>query len=918
MNLIPHIVVVEDNIEDYEIIVYELKKGNFTFEPVRVENEKEFISHLANVKADVVLSDYNLPKFSGMRALELTRQYSPLTPFILVSGAVGEEAAVEMLKAGCVDYVMKEKLTRLPSAVLRALHEADLEREQKITVDALKESELRFRRLADNSPSLIWMSDVNNERTYVNKGWLEFTGRAIEEALGSQWINFVHPNDSESLLRTLDASKLQRSQFEIEYRLQRKDGIYRWMLDRGTPNILPNGQCFGYIGSCLDITDRKMVEQSLRQTTELLDTFFTQSLDGCYFFMFKEPVEWNDSVNKKQLLATIFETGMISRANYAFAKQYTMPYNSAIGMTLRQFFSAQVEKGFQLIQKLFDSYALQYSTTIVKPGGEEIVVEGNAVCLYDETKKITGFFGIQRDVTESAKEREELERHKERFKKFFEDDLNGAYITKPDGTLVLCNDAFVKIFKFSSREEAMQNNVKTLYINLEDRSALWNTVHKEQKAELCKVLMKKKDGEEFTASLTAIGNFSPSGELLEIVGYLTDETRSEEMEGQMMQAQKLESIGTLASGVAHDFNNILNNIYGFSQQLLKYHTDSARVLRYAETISKSAQRGTDIASKLLSFARQRKVEAALVNVEEVIGEVAQMCRETFLHTVGVNVAVEQGLWKVHGDRSGIYQMLLNLSVNAKDAIMEKNTPESSGTLHIFAKNTLITNNSLHWFRNTPPTHSVEICMKDSGAGIDNEIIGKIFDPFFTTKKDGVQKGTGLGLTVVYNIVKSHHGAIDIKSHPGTGTEFRVFLPAVEYSQTPSSAGSAEQYRSRFKELILVVDDEEIMQELARELLEENGYRVITASNGLEAVSLYEQMKDDIALVVLDLVMPELDGGQTYIRLKKINPKIKTFFCSGYVTDGLITTLLGEENLRSLQKPFRAEQFVKFVYDTLYN
>ena len=917
MNLNAHIVVVEDCVDDYQIIRHELEKGNFSFDVVRIDNEKEFIAHLSNSKADVVLSDFCLPQFSARRALELTRRLSPATPFILVSGAVGEEAAVEMLKAGCVDYVMKDKLARLPSAVQRAIREADLEREKHATYDTLKENVLRFRRLADNSPSLIWMSNVKNECTFVSRGWLEFTGSVLEDVLGDRWTKYIHPDDTEYVLKTLNEAKQEHRQFEIEYRMRRCDGTYRWMIDRGTPNFLTDEQYFGYIGSCLDITDRKQMEQSLRQTTELLDTFFSQSLDGCYFFLLKEPVEWKEETDKKQVLAEIFETGIVSRANNSFAEQYKIPGERVNGMTPAQFFGNQFEKGCQLLLNLFNSGAAQYSTTVMRSDSTEIVVEGNAVCLYDERRKIAGFFGIQRDVTQSAKEREELERNKDRFKKFFEDDLNGDFITKPDGTLLLCNEAFVKIFKFSSREEAMRTNVKTLYVNLEDRSTMWNIVHKENKIETYKVLLRKIDGTEFKASLTAIGNFSRSGELLEIVGYLTDDSRREEMEIQMMQAQKLESIGTLAGGVAHDFNNILNNIYGFSQQLVKYHTDSARVLRYAETISKSAQRGTDIASKLLSFARRHKTEAAIVAVEDVVAEVAQMCRDTFMHTVHVHTDVEPGLWKVHGDKSGLYQMLLNLSVNSKDAILERKDSGTAGTLHLSAKNTLITNNNLHWFRNTPPTHAVEICIKDNGIGIGEGTLTKIFDPFFTTKKDGAQKGTGLGLTVVYNIVKNHHGAIDVQSQPGAGTQFHVYLPAVEYSQAILAKNNLAQYRSRFKELVLVVDDEEVMQQLARELLEESGYRVITAANGLEAISLYEQMKDDISLVVLDLVMPELDGGQTYIRLKKIDPKIKVFFCSGYVTEDLITTLLEEEELRSLQKPFRAEQFIKFVHDTLY-
>ncbi|NUN70911.1 MAG: response regulator [Bacteroidetes bacterium] len=233
-----------------------------------------------------------------------------------------------------------------------------------------------------------------------------------------------------------------------------------------------------------------------------------------------------------------------------------------------------------------------------------------------------------------------------------------------------------------------------------------------------------------------------------------------------------------------------------------------------------------------------------------------------------------------------------------------------------AVNRRTVNPDLHWFRNSPPSQCVEIIVRDNGPGIAPQYIDKIFDPFFSTKKMSDKKGSGLGLTVVYNIVKNHHGAILVKSDEGKGTAFHIFLPAVEYSSEPATGDAVAQYRARNNELVLLVDDDEGMQILGKELLEDNGYRVLVASGGMQAIELLEQHKEEVALVILDLVMPVLDGGQTYLRMKKVKPDLKAFFCSGFVTDSLISNLLAEEHLTAIQKPFKSEQFLKFVHTTL--
>ncbi|MBW7888216.1 MAG: response regulator [Bacteroidetes bacterium] len=909
------ILLVEDNEDDSALILRELKKEKISFELEQVDTEKDFLEKISARHYDIILSDFNLPQFSGAQALELLKREKPEIPFLLVSGAVGEETAVEMLKAGCVDFIMKNNLSRLPSAVLRAIREAQSQKEKAEALGALRESELRFRRIADNSPSLIWMTNEQNECVYVNKLWLHITGMTEDKVLGAGWEKAVFPDDLVLWKKEMQRAVEKRKPYDAEYRLMHADGSIRWVLERGTPNILADNEFVGYIGSCIDITERKKMQHMVRQTTELLDTFFQQSLDGCYFIMLKEPMDWFLQRDKKRAVDEILRTGTVTMVNNAVTHQYKSQNSRIIGTYLQSFFRCDNREELDnFLSNLFSGGATGYSLTVTIKNNLKIIVEGNAVCLYDEQGKITGFFGIQRDITTRMKEQGELEKNKERFLKFFGEDIKGDFIITPEGTLELCNDSFLSILRYAHRDELQGMNFKKFFLHESEFPAFIEKIKRQKKMETFEVQFQKKDGKEFTAGITAAGYFSSSGEMIEIIGSLQDESQREEIENHMVQAQKLESIGTLASGVAHDFNNVLNNIFGFSQQLMKYYKDTARVLRYAETISRSAERGMDLSMQLLSFARQRKVEFATVDLKSIVNEVVTMCRNTFMQTVNISTVIDDDLWKINGDQGAVYQLLLNMCMNSRDAIVErfKNVP---GQLTVEVRNMLVTNDAMQWFGDTP-THSVEIILRDNGCGMPPEVRERIFDPFFTTKTDIKNRGSGLGMTVVYNVIKSHKGAITVNTKPENGTEFRIYFPAVDYSVKELPAESENKYHSRRNELVLLVDDETAMRELGKELLEEAGYRVKLASSGPEAVEIFKAEADKIDLVVLDIVMPDMDGGQTFLELKKIKNKFPVFFCSGYVSEDLITSLLQEENLKALQKPFRAEQFLQFVYETL--
>ena len=369
----------------------------------------------------------------------------------------------------------------------------------------------------------------------------------------------------------------------------------------------------------------------------------------------------------------------------------------------------------------------------------------------------------------------------------------------------------------------------------------------------------------------------------------------------------------MAGGIAHDFNNILNNVIGFVMQIKKHAGEPEKVLKYSQTIEKSATRGAELSSQLLSFARKAKRESVTVDAAQVVEEVFSICTETFPGSVTVNRHIDADLYALQGDHGELYQVLLNLCVNARDAVLSRGT-DASGTVTIGAYNGQVGEGVSAQMLATQTDRIVELRVSDDGTGIPGPIRERIFDPFFTTKERG--RGTGLGLSVVYNIVRNHRGTILVDSEEGKGTTFHIYFPAAP-AAAPAPASRQLQAPSKGKqETILVVDDEESMQDLGRELLEEHGYKVLIASNGPEAIEIYRSQPQIVKRVILDLVMPGMDGGQTYLELKKCNPNVKAVFCTGYMPDAVISALLEEEHLHAIQKPFNPDQFVQLVRDVL--
>jgi len=475
-----------------------------------------------------------------------------------------------------------------------------------------------------------------------------------------------------------------------------------------------------------------------------------------------------------------------------------------------------------------------------------------------------------------------------------------------DGTMIEVNQGYTDLSGYSREELLGKSTIGLgLWVDPAQRERLVEELQRNGQVTNLEMSFRTKQGET-RSGLASARPIEIDGErcMLTVVRDITDRLL---LELQLTQAQKMEGIGTLASSIAHDFNNILNNILGFTMQLRKHAADIAKVERYSQTIEKSAVRGAELSAQLLSFARKARRETAPVDLAELVEEMAALCVETFPPAIAVRKIVATGLPRVLGDRSELYQVLLNLCVNARDA-MSGPGPDGGHVLTIEAVMGSASGTVSPALLPERGERSIELRVTDTGSGIPKEIRERIFEPFFTTKERG--KGTGLGLSVAYNVVRNHRGTILVESEEGRGSAFRVFLPPV-----PGEGGNGRA-RKKNSEGVLIVDDEVVMLDLGRELLEEQGYTVFTAPNGQEALEIYRANREKIDIVVLDLVMPGMDGGQLYLELKRLNPQVKAFFCTGYMSDRVITDLLAEEDLKAIQKPVRPDVLIKTIREIL--
>ena len=547
-----------------------------------------------------------------------------------------------------------------------------------------------------------------------------------------------------------------------------------------------------------------------------------------------------------------------------------------------------------------------FETQGVNEDGTRRDVRIRAFPTWGQDGEAMGFIEVVEDITERKRTEESLRESEQQYRTLFEDSIDGVYSVLRDGTITDANPAFCRLFGYTT-EEIIGKDISELHLHPVDLQRFRKEVEKSGFVKDYEIKFQKRDGTEIDCLVSSSVHFGKHGNINGYRGIIRDLTARKALHRQLLQAQKMESLGTMAGGIAHDFNNLLTIILGYSDLLLESKTEVDPDYEDLRKIMATAEKGADLVRGILTFSRKVESQRRPVDLNSEVKQCRNLLERTIPKMIAIDMHLADDLKRIHADSAQIEQVLLNLAVNAQHAM------EEGGTLTLETKNVTLDEDYCRIHLDAEPGQYVVLSVSDTGYGMEKEVLEHIFEPFYTTKETG--KGTGLGLAMVYGIIRGHEGRISCYSEPGHGTTFKMYFPAIE-KETELIKAAREEPIKGGAETILLVDDEEFVRELGKRILSASGYRVLTAENGQKALEVYRGQKDGISLVILDLVMPKMGGKECLEELLKIDPAARVLVASGFSPNGGTKDSAEAGAKGFVEKPFRVAQLLQMVRNTL--
>jgi PAS domain S-box-containing protein len=834
---------------------------------------KNALEYLAKNDFDLVILDMFMPDVDGSHVMDHINRQSPDTLIIVMTGHASVESAVTALKGGAYDYLTKPfEHERLLKKVQNALDHKALKNDRKGAEEALELERRQLLSIFDGIDHPVYVSDPDTyEVLYSNLTLKEKFGDVIGQKCYRAFQSMESPCPFCTNEHIFGENAGQPYIWEFQNKINHRwyhciDRAIRWTDGRLVRHEV-----------AIDITQRRQAEEALQRN----EARYRELVQNANSIIFRRDTQ-----------------GKITFFNEFAQDFFGYTEDEIVGRNVIGTIVPEIDSAGRNLAAMIQDIGIhpeRYATNEnenMRRNGERVWIAWTNKAVRDKDGNILEILSVGNDITQRKQAEEATQQSEQRFREMAA--LLPTIICEMDTDLRVTYMNEVGLEKLGYSQDDFDAGIHGMdLIHPGDREKAANGLDKTIQGEgigTAEYRLLRKDGPEMPALLNSAVMYKDRTR----IGFrttATDITEQKKLERQLRQAQKMEGIGTLAGGIAHDFNNLLMGIQGHVSLMLMdmdpTHPDYERL----KNIEKRVQSGARLTSHLLGYARKGKYEVKPVPLNKLVEETS----DTFGRTkkeIRIQRELAEDLCAVEADPGQIEQVLLNLFVNAADAM--------PGGGDLILKTMNVTHEDMKGKLYDPkPGNYAMLAVTDTGIGMDKETIERIFDPFFTTKEMG--RGTGLGLASAYGILKAHGGYIDVDSQKGQGTTFNIYLPASEKRIQEAVRGTDQIIRG--SETVLLVDDEEAIRQVGQELLETMGYRVLLANDGKEAVELYQKNRNNIDMVLLDMVMPNMGGGEAYDRMKEINPDIKVLLSSGYSIEGEATQILERGCNGFIQKPF---------------
>jgi two-component system, cell cycle sensor histidine kinase and response regulator CckA len=743
-----------------------------------------------------------------------------------------------------------------------------------ITARRMAEEELmRLAAIVESSRDAIFSKDLSGRISSWNKGAQLIYGFSKEEIVGKDITILTPPGYEDETRKIIEKLKCGQPIENFETIRRAKSGKLINVSLTISPVFDSEKTIVGGSIAARDITAQKNVEEALRKANET--SIYASPIAIVAADTDRRITMWNPAA---EALFGWTEEEVIGKANPTIPRE---EFIDASHMH-RELLGGQIVTGREARRQ--------------KRDGTRLTVNLSAAPIRDANRRVKGIIGFFVDITSQRQAQEALRQAEEKYRNIFENAVEGIYQTTPDGKYISANPALARMMGFDSPAELIAGITDIRmqeYVNPGARDEFAKAMKENGSVQKFEFEAYRKDGKKIWVSENARAVLTEQGNIHHFEGTMQEITQHRELEQQLRQMQKIEAIGRLAGGVAHDFNNILMAISSYSELLARKLADDA-LRRYLDEIVKATDRGSSLTQSLLTFSRKQISSLQVLDLSTLIREQLKMLKRLIPENIELKFLPGADVACVKADSSQLEQVIMNLVINARDAMPD------GGRLVLETRNSHLNDRATASQKDSGDTQYVLITVSDNGCGMDAETRSHIFEPFFTTKEQG--KGTGLGLATVFGIIKHSGGQILVDSEPGAGTTFKVFLPAVEAKpQVPAKKDAHVPVTG--SGTILLVEDEPGVRDSAAEFLADSGYTVLKASRGTEALAIAERYELSIDLLLTDLVMPQMSGVELAKRIAEMRPQAEIIFMSGYSNNLLSAQQMADPKYVLLRKPF---------------